>query len=105
MIPMREPSADTPTFYGNGAQMSAARDPTQIIVTIEHPFGTGKGTLAEWMATGPGPRPLLSPIAAYDRLAGKQLPLRVIPFRYRNNWLARLAISWRFIEDPWLRAD
>jgi hypothetical protein len=50
---------------------------------------------------GPGPRPLLRPIAVRSRSTGKQLPLTVIPVQYRNDEESRRLIADGTIESPW----
>jgi hypothetical protein len=76
-------------------------DPEEINVLIDHPFGHVEVSLAEWMATGPGPRPLVRPIAARRRSTGEQLPLGVIPLRYRNDEQSRRRIAEGELESPW----
>ncbi|MEU4196489.1 hypothetical protein AB0E69_31600 [Kribbella sp. NPDC026611] len=76
-------------------------DLEDVIVTIEHPFGTLEVPLTTWIRRGPGPRTLLRPTAASSRLTGEALPLDVIPFRYRNDSASRRAIAAGEIEDPW----
>ncbi|MDP9794720.1 hypothetical protein J2S43_003232 [Catenuloplanes nepalensis] len=76
-------------------------DPERVLVRLDHPFGAVKVTLAEWMARGPGGRPLVRPVAAKDRDTGRDLPLSVIPLRYRNDGEARLRIAAGELESPW----
>ena len=76
-------------------------DAEDVMVTIEHPFGQIETTLAEWMARGPGRRPLLRPVAARSRSTGEPLPLTVIPLRYRNDEQSRAMIERGELESPW----
>jgi hypothetical protein len=88
--------------------MSNASDPPpvdDVIVVIGHPHGDLAEPLALWMATGPGPRPLVRPIAARSRSTGEPLPLSVIPLPYRNDEESRRAIRDGLIDDPWRRAS
>jgi hypothetical protein len=81
------------------------RDDDDIIVTIEHPFGLIEVPIAQWISTGPGPRPLVRPVAARSRSTGIPLPLSVIPLRYRNSSLSRMLIALRLTPDPWKATD
>lgn len=76
-------------------------DPEDVVLTIDHPFGTVEASLAKWMATGPGPRPLVRPIAAKARSTGQPLPLSVIPLPYRNDEESRRLIAQGDIPSPW----
>lgn len=77
-----------------------------MIVRVSHPYGEHEMTLREWMATGPGKRPWVSPYAARDASTGMDLPLSVIPIKFRNNLLSRVLIKLGFFDDPWLgKAD
>jgi hypothetical protein len=58
---------------------------SRIVVLISHPFGNIEVPLEEWIATGPGPRLFVHPIAAKDKTTSQSLPLDVIPLQYRNN--------------------
>lgn len=78
-----------------------AIDPGDVLVTLAHPHGDVEVPLGEWMRTGPGERPLLRPVHARRRSTGEPLPLRVIPFIYRNTALARLLIRIGLLRDPW----
>lgn len=81
-----------------------ALDTQDLLVTIEHPFGQIEVSLAQWMATGPGPRTLLRPTVVRSRSTG-QLPLTVIPLQYRNNEESRPLIADGTIESPWPTTD
>lgn len=61
-----------------------------VIITLAHPHGNIETSLTHWIATGPGPRPLLRPVAAKGKRTGKALPLSVIPLRYRNTNFSRI---------------
>jgi hypothetical protein len=83
-----DPGAETP-------------DVDDILVVIGHPFGDVEVPLADWIATGPGPRPLVRPVRARSRSTGQPLPLSVIPLRYRNDEESRQAIRDGLLDDPW----
>jgi hypothetical protein len=75
--------------------------PEDVLVVVGHPFGDIEVPLTEWMARGPGPRPLVRPVAARSRVTGEPLPLTVIPPRYRNDEESRAAIERGELTDPW----
>lgn len=75
--------------------------PDDIIVTVAHPFEDIHVTLAEWIGRGPGPRPLVRPVAARSALTGEALPLTVIPVQYRNDEQSRAMIERGELENPW----
>lgn len=75
--------------------------PDDVILTISHPFGDVEVELDEWIRIGPGSRDLVTPISARSKSTGRELPLSVIPLRYRNSSLSRLLISLRLLENPW----
>jgi len=78
------------------------RIPTDdILVIVDHPHGKLEIPLDQWIATGPGPRDRLRPIAAKSRKTGERLSLRVIPTRYRNTALTRTLIGLGLLSDPW----
>jgi hypothetical protein len=80
--------------------------PEDVLVIVSHPFGDIEITLAQWMAVGPGPRPLVRPVAARSRVSDEPLPLTVIPLRYRNDEQSRTAIRQGLVTDPWdMRRD
>ncbi|HEY1692703.1 MAG TPA: hypothetical protein VGG39_11110 [Polyangiaceae bacterium] len=72
-----------------------------IVVIIAHPHGDIEVSLREWIARGPGPRPLLAPRAALHRVTRAPLPLTVVPLEYRNNSEARRLIRDGKIPNPW----
>jgi hypothetical protein len=75
----------------------------EVIVVLEHPYGTIETTLEQWKEQGPGDRPFVRPIAAKERESQKPLPLSVIPLQYRNNGLSRMLIRSGLLTDPWRR--
>jgi hypothetical protein len=77
--------------------------PTNILVTVAHPFGDLEMSLDKWIRIGPGLRPLVSPISARDRKTGNPLPIDVIPIQYRNNSESLRRIANGEFEDPWGR--
>jgi hypothetical protein len=87
------------------AVTEAERDPDEVVLVLAHPFGDVETTLAEWMRTGPGPRPLVRPVAARSRRTGEPLPLTVVPLPYRNDKEARARIAAGDIEWPWSSGD
>ena len=82
-----------------------ATDPDDILVVIGHPLGDIEVPLAVWIATGPGPRPLVRPLQARSRSTGRPLPLSVIPLRYHNDKQSRQAIQDGLLDDPWPQTD
>jgi hypothetical protein len=112
MVPslIRRPSdeasgARADPYHDAVATPDGGTDPDDTLVVIGHPYGDVEVPLAVWIATGPGPRPGVRPIRARSRSTGQPLPLSVIPLRYRNNWLSRLAIRHGLLDDPWPPAD
>jgi hypothetical protein len=75
--------------------------PEDVLLLLAHPFGDTWTTLADWIESGPGHRPLLRPVKARSRLTGEDLPLSVVPLQYRNDGAARLAIERGELKDPW----
>ncbi|MEO3750345.1 hypothetical protein [Streptomyces sp. B6B3] len=82
-------------------QPGPAPDPDDVLVVLAHPHGDVEVPLADWTRTGPGPRPLVRPVAARSRATGEPLPLSVIPLPYRNDDESRRAIADGLIDDPW----
>lgn len=78
-----------------------ATNPDDVLLVITHPFGDVEVPLADWIATGPGPRRFVRPVRAYSRSTGRRLPLSVIPLRYRNDEESRRAIADGLLDDPW----
>ncbi|MFJ8039618.1 hypothetical protein ACIRBX_03770 [Kitasatospora sp. NPDC096147] len=54
-------------------------DLSDVMVAIDHPFGECVVPLAEWLAIGPGPRPLVRPHRAWSRSTGRAVPLDLLP--------------------------
>ena len=80
---------------------AAQADPQDLILTVQHPFGDLEVSLADWIARGPGPRPLVRPVAVRSRSTGEPLPLTTIPLRYRNDEESRRLIAEGVLESPW----
>jgi hypothetical protein len=81
--------------------MYEEHDPDDVLVTLDHPFGELEVTLARWMAVGPGPRPLVRPIAVRSRSTGQELPMSVVPLAYRNDANARALFAAGKLKWPW----
>ncbi|GAA1572573.1 hypothetical protein GCM10009827_113190 [Dactylosporangium maewongense] len=60
--------------------------------------------LEEWATHGPGPRHGTRPRVAYDRRTGDELPLTVVPLRYRNDLESRSLIAAGRMPPPWPHA-
>lgn len=73
----------------------------EIIIIISHNFGEVETTLENWIKFGPSSRKLLKPLKVKNKLTDKELPLKIIPLKYRNNKLSRFLIKLRFIKNPW----
>ena len=76
-------------------------DTDDLILTIEHPMGRIETTFTQWIERGPGPRELVKPVAVRSRTTGQNLPLTVIPMRYRNDDESRRLIAEGEIDSPW----
>jgi hypothetical protein len=76
-------------------------DLEDVLVTIDHPWGELEVELTEWIRKGPGARPLLELMRARSRSTGEELPLDVVPLRYRNNDESRRLIASGELENPW----
>ncbi|HEY1013294.1 MAG TPA: hypothetical protein VGE07_11355 [Herpetosiphonaceae bacterium] len=79
-------------------------DETQLArigVTVAHPFGDVPAPLTEWIAHGPGARPKVRPVAAWDWATGRPLPITAIPFRYRNTIASRRWLAVTGQPSPW----
>jgi hypothetical protein len=74
--------------------------PSDVLVTVQHPFGEVECTLTQWIERGPGRRPLVRPVAARSAATGEALPLTVIPLRYRNDEQSRALIAAGELEPP-----
>lgn len=77
----------------------------EIEVLVAHPYADIWVPLAEWIRIGPGPRPFVHPVAARHARAGADLPMEVIPVRYRNDQETRELIERGVIENPWKSQD
>lgn len=84
---------------GESVLMSDIDD--EIVLVLTHPFGDIEVSMKQWIATGPGPRDLVRPIAAKRRTTGEPLPLDVIPLQYQNNEESRALISRGLLANPW----
>ncbi len=73
----------------------------EISVVVSHPHGDVEVPLKEWIRTGLGPRSFVSPSGAKHIGTGKELPLSIIPLKYRNNFLSRFLISLGILKNPW----
>ena len=72
-----------------------------IEVMISHPWVANFIPLTSWIETGPDPREFVAPIRARDKNSQQELPLSVIPLKYRNNRISRLFIRLGLLENPW----
>ncbi|XYH96871.1 hypothetical protein ACMHYB_55375 [Sorangium sp. So ce1128] len=77
----------------------------EVIVTLGHPHGDIDTPLRIWMERGPGPRPLVRPIAAKHAKTKQPLPLSVVPMQYRNDTESRDLIARGVIADPWKKTS
>jgi hypothetical protein len=74
----------------------------EITLEITHKWGKGTASLDQWIALGPGEDERSAfPSAAKCADNGQDLPLSVIPMRYRNTPLSNLLIRLKLIPDPW----
>lgn len=78
-----------------------AHDQADVVVLIPHPYRDVECPLAQWIRTGPGPRPYVRPSRAWSRTTGEELPLTVIPLQYRNTRAARRAVRDGLVPNPW----
>ncbi len=81
--------------------MIVAEGKTNLFVILEHPHGKLEVPLENWCRNGPGPRVYLRPIEVRRRGNDERLPLRILPFRYRNTPLSRFLIRVGLMSDPW----
>lgn len=81
--------------------MIGDRDSSFINVLLAHPHGDIIVSLDVWIAHGPGERPGLRPVAAYDSRTGATLLLKRIPLRYRNTLCSRVLIALKLLPAPW----
>jgi hypothetical protein len=82
-------------------------DMEEIEVLLSHPWVNDFIPLVAWMNNGPGAaRPLVRPIAARHRMTKEILPLRIIPWTYRNTGWSRFAIRRGWVDaPPWQRSQ
>ncbi len=76
-----------------------------VILILDHPHGRIEVPLDQWIATGPGPRKFLRPIAAKSRETGEEVPLDLVPLQYRNNTFTRALIALGLMKNPWAGRD
>lgn len=81
--------------------MKKGKQCEKIIVTLRHSIGDVEVPLELWLQKGPGERRFVAPISVKCADNGQKLPLSTIPLKYRNNWISRLLISLKVIDDPW----
>ena len=73
----------------------------RCIVVFEHPYGRIEIPYSEWITSGPGKRPLLSPAYLVDS-EGNKLSVKNMPFKYRNNVLCRILEKFKLFKNPWI---
>jgi hypothetical protein len=71
-----------------------------VLVTVAHPWGDIEVPLPTWIATGPGPRPLMT-IGKARRRDGSPVPLEEIPLEYRNTAESRRLQRLGLLPAPW----
>jgi hypothetical protein len=79
-------------------------DPTEyddIIVHVAHPWGDGYATLNEWIAHGPGPRPLVGIVDARRKSTDEPVPMSEIPLEYHNSTESRRLQRLGQLPMPW----
>jgi len=69
-------------------------------VVVMHPAGDILTSFESWKQHGPGERPLVQIGSVIDK-RGNDVPLRVIPLKYRNTRLSRFLIRCKLISNPW----
>jgi hypothetical protein len=80
--------------------------PDDIMVGLDHKWGMIEISLSEWMSRGPGPHsPGLRPVRSWSQRSGEQLPLAVIPVRFRNDHPSRVLVATGQIDPPWPATD
>ncbi len=75
-------------------------DSSDLVVTVAHPFGDVEVALDEWIKRGPGGRNLMD-VSRLRTTKGEELPLRLLPLRYRNSRPARVLRRLGLLTDPW----
>jgi hypothetical protein len=79
-------------------------DPSEyddIIVTIAHPWGDVPRPLSEWIAIGPGPRPLVEIVSAKRKDTGEPVDMAEIPLEYHNSRETRRLQRLGQLPMPW----
>ncbi len=74
---------------------------TALVIILNHPHGDLEVPLEEWISQGPGARPYVKPVSVRRHDSDEELPLNMIPFRYRNSSLSRFLIRIGVLTDPW----
>jgi hypothetical protein len=72
-----------------------------IIVTVAHPFGDLEQTLNEWIAIGPGPRPLVEIVKARRKSTNEPVDMAEIPLEYHNTPTSRRLQRSGQLPTPW----
>jgi len=80
--------------------MKTSKQCDEIYVIYTHPWQRAKVSLEVWIECGPGRRKLMSVVAAYCK-DGTELPISVVPWKYRNTLLQRWLIHLNLLSDPW----
>ncbi len=78
-----------------------AIDPDDTLVTVCHPHGDLEVPLREWIRVGPGPRKLVTILAARRKSSGVVVPMHNIPLAYHNSPTSRILIRIGLLADPW----
>jgi hypothetical protein len=78
----------------------APEDYDDVIVVVAHPMADVETTLRHWIATGPGPRPFVTIVAARWR-NGEPIPLEAVPLQYRNSPESRRLQRLGLLPAPW----
>jgi hypothetical protein len=88
------------TLVGKATMIRATRLGVvdDVLVELSHPAGE-QVRLATWIETPPKPR--VRPVAAWSVKWGCELPLKVVPWKYRNGWVARWLVRARVVRNPW----
>jgi hypothetical protein len=72
-----------------------------VIVTVAHPWGDVFPTLTEWIAHGPGPRRLVTIVAAKRQSTGEPIDMTEIPLEYHNSRKSRRLQREGLLPTPW----
>lgn len=74
----------------------------KINVVLNHKYvGSYEQPLEDWIRYGPTEPYMHTRPFRLVTTDGKKLSLRLIPLKYRNNWLARSLILWGILPEPW----